>query len=301
MMTLSPIRKLTLASALMIGMPMALALSTPAMADDPKPSQIYAEAKAGHLDQALGEMQQVLKDHPQSAPAHYVEAELLAKAGRFGEARSELAKAEQLKPGLPFAKPAAVSELRQQLSTSHTTSTVTRTEVVQQQREGHHFPWVPVIVIAGLIFLVIAFMRRRAAANEAYYTPPANPGYGAPYGNPGPQGGPWGSGGGYPGGGGYGAPGYGAPPQQGMGGGIMSSLAGGAAAGAGFAAGEAVIDRMFGDHDRERIVERDVPVQSRDDDDDRRNTNQDMGGNDFGLSDSDDWGDSGSGGGNDDW
>jgi hypothetical protein len=77
----------------------------------------------------------------------------------------------------------------------------------------------------------------------------------------------------------------------------MGALAGGAAAGAGFAAGEAVIDRMFGDHDKP--VQHDAPVQSSDDD--RRNTNQDMGGNDFGLSDSGSWDDDGSSGGNDDW
>jgi uncharacterized protein len=297
-MTLSPIRKLALASAL----PLALALSAPAMADDPKPSQIYAEAKAGHVDDALSQMQQVLKNHPNSGEAHYVEAELLAKAGRYGEARTELAKAEQLKPGLPFANAHAVSELKQQLSSSGTTaSTVTRTEVVQQPAR-HGFPWGMVIVVALIGFLVLTFLRRRSAASQAYPAAPVNPGYGAPYGNNGPQGGPWG--GGYPGGGyggqGYGAPGYGAPPpQQGMGGGIMSSLAGGAAAGAGFAAGEAVIDRMFGDHDRERIVEREVPVQDRDDD--RRDYNQDMGGNDFGLSDSGSWDDGSSSGNDDDW
>jgi hypothetical protein len=304
-MTLSPIRKLAMASAL----PLVLALSGPAMAADPTVDQVYSAAKSGHVDDALTQMQQVLKDHPNSAKAHFIEAELLAKSGKTAEARTELAKAEQLKPGLPFAKPASVSALKAQLSTRSTT-TSTRTEVVQQpQRESHGFPWVPVIVIAGLIFLVIAFLRRRsAAANEAYYAPPANPGFGAqPYGNPGPQGGPWPGGGyqggGYQGGPGYGAPGYGAPPpQQGGigGGGIMSSLAGGAAAGAGFAAGEAVIGKMFGDHDREKIVERDVPVQSHDEDD-RRNTNQDMGGDDFGISDSGSWDDGGSSGGNDDW
>jgi hypothetical protein len=80
----------------------------------------------------------------------------------------------------------------------------------------------PVIVIAGLVFLVLAFIRRRNAAN-AYerrpgqsrlwlwqHRPPGGPGAG-----------------GYQGGGGYGA-----PPQQGGGSGILGALAGGAAAGA---------------------------------------------------------------------
>ncbi len=298
-MTLS-IRKLALASAL----PLALVLSAPAMAEDATIDQVYTTAKAGQIDKALEMMQPVLKDHPNAPRAHYVEAELLAKSGRLDEARTELAKAEQLKPGLPFAKPAAVAELKQQLSAGGKGGTLAPDRPAVAPSEHHGFPWVPVIVVLGLVFLVVAFMRRRSEAQQSYYEPqPANPyggqqGFGGPgYGN-GPQGGPWP--GGYQGGG-YPQQGY--PPQQqgGMGGGIMSSLAGGAAAGAGFAAGEAVIDRMFGDHhDRERVVERDVS-SSRDDDDDDRRYNQDMGGNDFGISDSGSWDDSSSGGGNDDW
>ncbi|WP_169805624.1 tetratricopeptide repeat protein [Novosphingobium rosa] len=298
-MTLS-IRKLALASAL----PLALALSAPAMAQDATVDQVYSAAKAGQTDKALELMQPVLKDHPGSGKAHYVEAELLAKAGRLDEARTELAKAEQLKPGLPFAKASAVAELKQQLSAGGKGGTLVPDRPAVAPRASHGFPWVPVIVVLGLVFLVIAFMRRRSEAQQSYYEPqPANPyggqqGFGGPgYGN-GPQGGPWPGGyqgGGYPQQGGF-------PPQQqgGMGGGIMSSLAGGAAAGAGFAAGEAVIGRMFGEHDRERVVERDTS-SSRDDDDDDRRYNQDMGGNDFGISDSGSWDDSSSGGGNDDW
>jgi hypothetical protein len=98
---------------------------------------------------------------------------------------------------------------------------------------------------------------------------------------------------------GYGGPGYGGyPPQGGGGSGILGTLATGAAAGAGFAAGERLIDGMFGGHDRERIVEREVPAQRWDDD---SNVNQDMGGNDFGISDAGSWDDGGSSGGGDDW
>ncbi|MDE1915709.1 MAG: tetratricopeptide repeat protein [Sphingomonadales bacterium] len=297
-MTVYPIRKMAFAAALPLAMALSMPVATPAFAADATIEQVYSAARSGHVDDALSQMQQVLKDHPNSAKAHYVEAELLAKAGRKVEARTELGKAQAIDPGLSFAKPAAVSALKQQLSTA-STSTATRTEVVQQS-QNHGIPWMPIIVIGGLVFLVLAFLRRRSAVNQAYPAGPVNPNYGSPYGNQGPQGGPWG--GGYPGGGysgpGYGGPGYGAPPQQGMGGGIMSSLAGGAAAGAGFAAGEAVIDRMFGDHDREKIVERDVPVQSQSDD--RRDYNQDMGGDDFGISDSGSWDDGGSSS-NDDW
>lgn len=291
-MSLSPIRKLALASALPLALAFSAVLSAPAMAADSTASQVYSAARSGHVDDALTQMQQVLKDHPNSAKAHFVEAELLAKAQRYPEARTELAKAEQLAPGLPFVSQHAVTGLKAQLATT-TTTTPARPAPVQRESSGFH--WFPVILVAGLVFLVLAFMRRRSAAANAYPAAPANSGYGGTYGNTGPQGGPWGAGG-YPGGGpGYGAPGYGAPPQSG-GSGIMGALAGGAAAGAGFAAGEAVIDRVFGDHDRDKTTPAAAPTPTP-----TQNTNQDMGGDDFGISDSGSWDDGGSSGGNDDW
>ncbi len=61
---------------------------------DPTVHQIYEAAAAGHLDQAQQMMDQVLRDHPQSAKAHYVQAELYAEEGQFSLARSELNRAE---------------------------------------------------------------------------------------------------------------------------------------------------------------------------------------------------------------
>jgi hypothetical protein len=60
-------------------------------------------------------MQGVLQQHPQSAKAHYVEAQLLYRASKLDQARTELATADRLEPGLPFAKPEAVAMLRAQL------------------------------------------------------------------------------------------------------------------------------------------------------------------------------------------
>src|SRR5664279_151989 len=84
-------------------------------AADPTVDQIYAAAQSGHLDQAQQMMTQVLADHPNSSQAHYVQAELYAREGKTTLARSELATAEQLKPGLPFANPRSVQELKAQL------------------------------------------------------------------------------------------------------------------------------------------------------------------------------------------
>ena len=63
---------------------LAVSFSAPVLADaaaDPTVHQIYEAAEAGRFDQAQQMMDQVLKDHPQSAKAHYVAAPLLWRAG----------------------------------------------------------------------------------------------------------------------------------------------------------------------------------------------------------------------------
>jgi clan AA aspartic protease (TIGR02281 family) len=89
-----------------------------AVADDPLPTvdQIYLAEQAGRKDDAQRMIAQVLAAHPKSAKAHYVQAELYARAGKLSEARSELKVAEQLQPDLGFAKPRAIGELRAQLA-----------------------------------------------------------------------------------------------------------------------------------------------------------------------------------------
>ncbi|HZU64011.1 MAG TPA: tetratricopeptide repeat protein [Novosphingobium sp.] len=268
-----------------------------ALAADATIDQVYSAARAGQVDQALSLMQPVLKDHPNSAKAHYVEAELLARQGKIDEARVEFSRAQQIAPGLPFASAHSVSELKRQLQGGHAAAAVPAAGDTAPASQGH-FPWLPVIVIGGLLLGLLALLRRRRPVQEVYVGQAGGPGYGAGYGGPGygPQGGP-----------GYGAPGYGGPgygaPQGGMGSGIMGGLAQGAAMGAGFAAGERVVDGLFGGHDRER--EREAPARQDGGWDQGGGNagfggNTDMGGDDFGISDSGSWDDS-SGGGNDGW
>ena len=90
-----------------------------AFAADPTLHEVYQAAEAGNYREAQAMMDQVLRDHPNSAKAHFVEAELLAKQGRLAEARGELATAERLQPGLPFAKPGSVEELKARLASSY--------------------------------------------------------------------------------------------------------------------------------------------------------------------------------------
>ncbi|CAH1077733.1 tetratricopeptide repeat protein [Candidatus Nitrotoga sp. 1052] len=80
--------------------------------DSPTLDQVYQAAHAGKLADAQKMMDKVLKEHPNSAKAHFVEAEILAKQGQMGQAEAELNIAERLKPDLSFAKPQAVQDLK---------------------------------------------------------------------------------------------------------------------------------------------------------------------------------------------
>ena len=108
----SPRRVLPALALLLSAIPFAT------FADGPLPTvdQIYLAAQAGRLDDAQLMIVRVLAAHPDSAKAHYVQAELYARAGKISEARTELQKAQQLQPDSHFAKPRALAELRAQLS-----------------------------------------------------------------------------------------------------------------------------------------------------------------------------------------
>ena len=265
-----------------------------AVADaDPTLHQIYEAADSGHLAQAQQMIGQVLKDHPNSAKAHFVAAELDAKAGQFAEARTEFRTAEKLAPGLPFENADSANALRAELfpaagTVSGTTPAApVRTTVVQQVPVVQHrgFPWAPLIGIGVVVWIVyLLFFRRRFVS------------YGGPGGYV--RGGPDGYVGGGPG------PYYGGPGGYVGGGGIGSSLASGLAVGAGVAVGEELTERLLdggrdrfaGDPGREVVYQQEPPRQDRD-------FNGDMGGGDFGASDSGGWDDNGGGdsGGGSDW
>jgi hypothetical protein len=225
-------------------------------------------------------MTQVLKDHPDSAKAHYVAAEIEAKRSQFAAARQEFQTAERLEPGLPFARPDAVRALRGELFPGQ--QAAAPAVAVMPAGGGFHFPWGPVLGIGLIVAVVLMLVRRRQAVS--------GPVYGGPIG-----------GGSAPVGGGYG-PGYGyGPPPGGIGSGLGGSLASGLAVGAGVVAGEELAHRLL-DGGGTRTVERIEPVEYRDS---QVASNSDMGGSDFGVSDSSSWddsgGDIGGAGGDDSW
>jgi hypothetical protein len=253
-----------------------LACVGPVLAADPTVDQVYQAARAGHLDEAQQLMDQVLKDHPTSAKAHFVEAELSAKAGNLARSRTELATAQRLDPSGAFAKPEALASLQRELAGGGGTMRgptgyypAAPRPVAVERRSS--FPWpIILLVVAGVVIAWALLSRRR----QQY---PQYPGSVPP-----PGGMP---GGGYGAPPGYGPGGYG-PPGGGMGSGIVGGLASGLAIGAGVAAGEELV-RHFTDRDGNRVEAPPGYVPPPD-------NNGNMGGNDFGVSDnSNSWDDGG--------
>jgi len=270
-------RRLLVAATLAAAVTFAVAV--PAFADtDPTVDQIYAAARSGHLDQAQQLMTQVLADHPNSGRAHYVQAELYAREGKISQARSELSTAEQLKPGLPFASPRSVEELKGQLGLGVRTAG----PAMRSEAPAPRFPWGTILIAVAAIGVLWLVFRRRSY----------------PVGYPVAGAGPSGVAGGY-GPGGYPGGGYGPAPMGGggIGSGIAGGLASGLAVGAGVVAGEELAHHFL-DGGRGGGV-----IPSADAGESGFNNNSDMGGSDFGVNDPgsgwDDGGGSDSGGGGD--
>ena len=261
------LKRITLSLAALL----VVACALPALAADPSPAQVYQAARSGNLAGAQQMIAQVLRDHPQSGQAHYVAAEIDARAGNLGLARQELHTAESLEPGLPFANARSVQELRRQLSEAPAATYPLQAPVRVIGRSSHFGLFL--ILIGGAIVLWLVLRRRAAAMGYPQY-PGQYPGNA-----------PGGYGGGYPGG-------Y----MPGGGSGIMGSVASGLALGAGVAAGEELVQHMMGGGSGSGGFV--PPAQGAQMPD--PNANADMGGNDFGLNDPGSW-DDGSGGGGGGW
>lgn len=244
---------------------LAMLATAPCFAAEPTLQEIYHAAAIGQYHEAQTMMDQVLREHPRSAKAHYVEAELLAKQGKLPAARTELATAEQLQPGLPFATPGAVNELKDRIAGTGTVPLRRSASIATPAA----IPWGLIATGVLLIAAIVFFMRRN---RTSVISTPAN-GY-AGYGNgqyAGPGTGPMGAG----------------PMPGGAGSGILGSLATGAAVGAGVVAGEALMHRMLdgGRTERTEILPADNSWND-------NASIYDMGGNDFGVADASSWDDS---------
>ena len=189
--------------------------------------QVSQAIQSGQLAKADAMMQEVLQNHPNSAKAHYIAAELYLKEGKLDAARNAFVQAENLAPGLPFVQPDSAQKLQAQLRAGTAPAANSPANAGAESIFTNPIFWV---LIAILVAGIALFMRKRPQPVQVYNAPTA--------GYPGTSGGPAG----YPG-----APG-GYPPaaQGGMGGGLMGSLATGAALGAGMVAGQALASHLMG-------------------------------------------------------
>lgn len=257
----------TLLVAMFLWNGMAFADSSPTL------DQVYTAAHAGRLEDAQKMMNQVLKEHPNSAKAHFVEAELLAKQGQMGKAEAELSIAEHLKPDLSFANPQAVQDLKSRIFANHHDSQSPANSV--QTESGSSIPWGMILLGLAAIALITFFMRKRNTATPAAYPGNYQSGMQNTTAAPVPM---------QPYGGGM-APM--APAGGGIGSGIMGGLATGAAMGVGMVAAEALAHRfMDGGHSATNTV---APAA-----DNWGGTSNDMGGADFGIANNASWDDNSS-------
>ena len=233
--------------------------------DSPTLDQVYQAAHAGRMNEAQSMMNIVLKEHPNSAKAHFVEAELLAKQGQMGNADEELKNAERLMPGLSFAKPQAVQELKNQIAAIHRVSQAPADS--HQVESSNSFPWGMLLLGVGAIAVIVLIMRAMNARNPAFFPSNYQPGMQNTSASPMPM---------QPYGGGM------APMGGGIGSGIMGGLATGAAVGVGMVAGEALAHHfMDGGHSD---VGNAAPVANS-----WGNSSNGMGGSDFGIADNSSW------------
>ena len=115
----------------------ALALSAPVFAASPTVHEVYVAAEAGKFAEAQAMMDQVLKEHPNSSQAHFVEAELLAKQGKFAAAQQSLATAERLAPGLPKVNATSVANLKALIAKGESGAVGTSSPNYNQQAPAH--------------------------------------------------------------------------------------------------------------------------------------------------------------------
>ncbi len=299
--------------AALVGLSLAVA-SQAVLAAEPTVDQVYQAAQAGRYIEAQAMLDEVIKAHPNSAKAQYIQAQVYAKQGFMNKAGDALAAADKLDPSGKYAKPEALQELRAKIAAPRANLSDNRAlqspaggsvaTIPQPQRQApapapvpeRRFPWGLLLGGLGLVAFIVWVTRMMAQRNAAAQAmQPVNNG-GGMFGTPQQPypGGAYSGGGGYPPG--YG-PGYGAPQAPGMGSRIMGGLATGAAVGAGIVAAEAIARQFTHDNGHANAAtggNADIgnnwgPSPS----------NYDMGGNDFGVADSSSWDSGGGGGGGD--
>jgi len=245
----------------------------------PTVHQIYQTAESGKLDDAHRMVEQVLQAHPESAKAHFVDAEILAKQGALSNAKTELETAERLAPGLPFAKPQSVLNLKQRIAVSRPTQVENNGGLQSVQTNEKPFPWMLLIIGIGAVLLIVWVLKSIFSRNTGTYQPQmSGPGPVQNYPNGGMPANPSG----------FGAAPYPAQTGSGIGGSIVTGLATGAAVGAGIVAGEALMHH-FTDGSGSSSANNNGAINNLPIEGNNVQPQYDMGGTDFGLTDNSSW------------
>lgn len=225
---------------LLLSLILLAATAVASAADSPK--DVQALIARGDFPGAEAALREAITEHPQSAKAHYVLAEVLAHEGNIGEAKAEANKAAALDPATHFTDPAKFQAFQQKLNQALAPATRASAAPVRYAesrpapaRESGGGFGLGGIALVGLVIVVVAFLwsRRRRAADQPF------PGYGQV--PPPPPGSPYG---GAPGG----YPGYAPPPSSGVGSTIAAGVGGLAA---GMLLDEALRSRHEGDPTRD--------------------------------------------------
>jgi len=238
-------------------------MTTVALANIPSIHAISQTVNSGDLKQAHQMIEIVLKAHPKSAKAHYIDAQILVLQGNAQGAKHALKIARELEPNLPFVNQQNVIKLEQKIaSLTHTHST-------------SHRSWIPWIILA-IALLVLYFIWKNASKRKmSYQNNPSTLANHHNQNNPQTAQNSGGFGNGF------------------FGNGIFGNIMSGLMMGAGFAAGERVVDNLMDSHDS-NTDQTQTDLQN-----DNNQGYSDSTENDFGIDDSSSWDDGSSFGGDD--
>lgn len=225
-----------------------------ALANVPSVHSIYQAVKSGHIRKAQYMIEEVLKAYPKSAKAHYVAAQILVREGKAKAANHELQIAKNLDPSMSFVNQEDVIKLQHRIDSLESHPIHHNVNSVPQEKHSW-VKWVIFIIAILIIFFIIRGMmqRRRYISNSSNPNSPIHGGGSGLFG----------------------------------GGGFFSNLFSGLAMGAGFAAGEKIVDDLTGSKDE--------TTDSQDSNQVDNNDNQEYADldddNDFGIDDSSSWND----------
>lgn len=213
---------------------LALAGSGAAFAGD-TPKDVDAALHQGNYTLAEQELRQAVSEHPQSAKAHYLLAQVLAHEGNLGEAQKEAGQARQMDPKIGFTDPSRFEHFQTELNQALAPATMRNTTrassasliaspaTASRNEQARSNFWVWVLGAVIVVLLIGLFRRRQQTTFGGPGYAPQNPS--APFGSS------------------YQPP-YQQPPSagSGMGGSFLGGLAGGAL-------GAAAVE-MFENHER---------------------------------------------------